>query len=127
MNVKVRPIDQLLQVKHLMHSSSKAIVFISKRPNYYNFGLTPFFMIRIPDVDDYSDMPTLIVDKLLYWLDNNAKSVETIYVCCDAGISRSPAVAKFILEYFNKDSLWINNHFYHYNKELYKRLKELAE
>lgn len=107
-----------------MDSFEHVIIFVSKRPNYYNFGTTPFYTFRVPDVDNYDDMPEYFISAFKDFLDRNICENHTVYVCCDAGISRSPAVAKFILYYFGINESWIDNLFANYNKALYKKLKE---
>lgn len=126
MNVKVRPIAQLLHTPHLLSSFNVAIVFVTTRPNYYHFGSTSFYMLDMPDVSNYN-VSQHIIGAFTDFLDRHIDESTTIYVCCDAGISRSPALAKFICEYFGQDSTWIDKDFPHYNKALYQKFKELTQ
>lgn len=91
--IKVLGIPSLLQIPNLKSTFSNLIIFVTTRPNYYNFGSASFFQMNIADVDNpvvnKKDISNLqfIIEHCPY---------DTIYVCCDAGLSRSPAVAYFI-------------------------------
>jgi predicted protein tyrosine phosphatase len=101
--IEIMPIDSLLRVNHLYSTLSNSIIFLSTRPNYYNFGCTPFLHLQIPDTTFLEDPSAGITDEqisdLLVFLDTELVGINTLYVCCDAGLSRSPAVALFISNY----------------------------
>ena len=119
------PIEKLLQKCWMQNSLREAVVFISTRPDYYNFGSTWFYILPIEDVDN-PEITNYQQSKLQHILDN-FDAIETLYVCCDVGISRSPAVALFfaqklkLIEQIKK----IEGTYSHYNKQLLKKLKGL--
>lgn len=116
MRIEIMSINCLLSLHYLKNSLKHVILFISTRPNYYDFGCTNFALLRIED----NDNPLItVLDKqlLLHLIDLLKKdSFETLYVCCDAGISRSPAVALYIVTKIGDEKLAKNI------KETYKFL-----
>jgi len=127
-------IQDLLRIPHLKSSFKHAIIFITTNPNYYDFGCTRFLHLNIAD----TDAPTIRdyeFQRLYYFAKTESKTFETIYVCCDAGLSRSPAVALYIayVQYMNNtlhDSVNINDILEKYrflNKSLFEKLKRLSK
>lgn len=56
------------------------------------------------------------------------RNISEFYICCDAGESRSPAIAAALLEAYNQDSDYIwNDNAYHPNKYVYKLMKEAVK
>lgn len=89
--IHVISISNLLHIPWLSNSSEKAILFITTKPNYYNFGHTTFLKLDLVDSDEMV-LPYGTYHKFLgFVLDCFYKN--EIYVCCDAGLSRSPAFA----------------------------------
>lgn len=129
MKIEIMPIDSLLRVNHLYSNLCNSIIFLSTRPNYYNFGCTPFLHLQIPDVtfseDPYVGITNDEISDLFTFLDNEIIGTNTIYVCCDAGISRSPAVALFIANYIGDttQSKRIDSQYPFLNNDLYNRIK----
>lgn len=99
--IKVMSIQDLLQIPNLSDSFRHMVIFVSTKPNYYDFGWTFFRYFNIADTDapvisDYAKFT-------LKQIGEHCKLYETVYVCCDAGLSRSPAIALY-LAYKIKDS-----------------------
>jgi len=91
MKIHVMSISDLLNVPFLSNSYDKAILFISTKSNYYNFGHTTFLKLDLVDSTDIT-IPFGTKHKFLgFVLDCFSKN--EIYVCCDGGISRSSAFA----------------------------------
>lgn len=124
MKIEIKPIDKLLQIKGLMNTFRSATIFISTRPNYYNFGYGWFDILNIADTDApiVSKYHRMVIDSLI----SNANEYETIYICCDAGLSRSPAVALYMARKLNltivADS--IESKYRFYNRALLRKLEE---
>ena len=125
--IKVMSIQDLLHIKGLKDSIETLIVFVTIKPNYYNFGYTRFIQLNIADTDapviskkDIRKLQTITVkDSLTY--------IETIYICCDIGISRSPAIAQFIaieIEEFAQ-AKEINKKYRFLNTALYRKLMKV--
>jgi len=63
--------------------------------------------------EDIYGMENLIIfnnshaDEILRFINDNTE-VDYFIIHCHAGVSRSSAIGKFILEYFNEDSKWID-------------------
>lgn len=95
MEIKIMPIDRLLQMQGLHDTHETAILFITLRPNYYDFGYwTPFFILDIADIETPILNGTHL--KTIKYILEHHTEIDILYVCCDAGISRSPAIAYFI-------------------------------
>ena len=120
--VKVMSIADLLWLKHLRNSTSHAIVFITTKPNYYDFGSTLYYKFTIADTDapivGTTDM------QRIHFLCRHCEDLDTIYVCCDAGLSRSPAIAHYIAvqigEFSQAEEMETKYRFM--NKRLYEKL-----
>lgn len=124
-------IGELLAVQHLYSSYRTAIVFISTKPNYYDFGVTPFLKLSVSDVTKQEDKKVGISDTQIKYLfdfidELKDRPVDTLYVCCDAGISRSPAIAYFIASSFESITTCVRiaETYCHLNKDLLKRIQE---
>lgn len=122
MKIIIKSIDELLRKPNLKNSLNIGIIFISTRPNYFNFGYTPFLQIfkedeNTPYLSDWQ------VETLNSFIDNHS-TFDIIYVCCDAGIRRSPAVALYIAARLGneKEGNRINKMYIHFWKELYTEL-----
>lgn len=129
MKIKIMPIQDLLRIPHLKSSFKHAIIFITTNPNYYDFGLTRFIHLNIAD----TDKPTIRdcdFQQLYYFAKKEYNEFETVYVCCDAGLSRSPAVALYIayVQQYRKNTLdeILKTHQF-LNKHLFDKLKELSK
>jgi len=92
--IVIMSIQNLLRIPYLKNSFKHAIIFVTTNPEYYDFGHTQFWQMNTADND------TPIVSDLSIWalkqIIQTGQDYDTIYVCCDAGLSRSPAVAHFI-------------------------------
>ena len=122
--IKIMPIQDLLHLHALKDSSDHIIVFVTTKPNYYDFGYTRFYHLNIADTD------TPIIKKAdirkIQDICNCGKYYK-IYICCDAGLSRSPAVAHFLAvklrEY--KQAEEIEKKYRFLNEALYNKLMEI--
>lgn len=131
MNIEVKPIDSLLKQSGLKNRDDVAILFVTLRQNYYDFGTTKFLQLRVKDSHgediDY-EMYLKLADFLDYckYSDYDEKE-STTYICCDAGLSRSPAFAKFACKYLLKDKRAedIEGKFRFLNHKIYQRLVDL--
>ena len=123
--IKIMQIEQLLQVPGLRNSYDKIIIFVTLKPNYYDFGCTNFYLLNIADTDAPIITNTAIAD--IKSAIKIGKLVKTIYVCCDAGLSRSPAIAHIIAvqlgEY--KQAHDIEEKYRFLNQALYNKLMEM--
>ena len=126
MEIKIMSIADLLHVEHLKNSYRSAILFISTKPNYYDFGSTLFYMLDIPDIDT----PVIkgIQLRLIKHILDCATEIDTLYVCCDAGLSRSPAMGYFIAKQIGDDeqAKTINQKYGFLNIHLLRKLKEVS-
>jgi predicted protein tyrosine phosphatase len=71
---------------------------------------------------DYRLFDRLMAKDIISFLDKNAENVEIIVVHCDAGISRSAAIAKFIAKKYN---LPFDASYDLYNKWVYNTLLQV--
>lgn len=94
MQYRIMSINDLLFKLNLRNSYNQAIIFVTTKPNYYDFGLTPFLKLEFAD-DDKNVVTRDIIRELDRFI-KSAKNASMLYVCCDAGLSRSPAVAAYI-------------------------------
>lgn len=101
--IKVMSIQELLCIKHLRSSYKTAIVFITHKSCYYDFGTTWFTHLDIKDEDKphVEDYQVKRLDSLIQL----GVRFDTIYVCCDAGLRRSPAVALYIAFHLHDSEL----------------------
>lgn len=120
--IKIVPIPTMLKTPHLSSSLNHAILFITTHPNYYQFGCTPFKIIHIKDSDG-TDITRCMVKNIVRWL-SSLDGIDTLYVCCDAGLCRSPAMAKFICDVLNRpdESRYISENYPFLNTNVYQSL-----
>ena len=121
--IKIMSIQDLLHLHALKNSLRIAIVFITTKPNYYDFGWTKFLQVNIAD----TDAPVITncdLARLSYFSKKESKEFEIVYVCCDAGLSRSPAVAYFIATKLGdrKQALKIDDKYRFMNLALFRKL-----
>lgn len=127
-------IQDLLRIPHLKSSYKHAIIFITTNPEYYDFGCTRFIQLNIADTDT-PNISDCDFQKIYYFAKKECNQFETVYVCCDAGLSRSPAVALYIayMQYKNNtldESVKINEILEKYqflNTNLFDSLKILSK
>lgn len=94
MKIKIMSIQDLLHIPNLKNCFNIMVVFITTKTNYYDFGYTEFYLLNIADTN-----APLISDldlKRLHLITRWNSHINTYYVCCDAGLSRSPAIALYI-------------------------------
>lgn len=122
--IEIMPIEQLLRMSGLYNRDKTIIIFITTKPDYYSFGDTTFVQLNIADTnapaisrEDFNILGFVARMKGLY---------DTIFVCCDAGLSRSPAVAHFLaikLQEFDR-AREIEKKYRFLNNALYEKLME---
>lgn len=93
-NIKVMLIQDLLHIPYLKNSYHDIIIFITTKPNYYDFGHTEFFQMNI--ADDDKPIVSEIATEWLKHIIRIGQNYDNIFVCCDAGLSRSPAIALYL-------------------------------
>jgi len=126
MEIKIMSISDLLNISYLKNSYRVAIMFISEKPDYYDFGFTWYYKANIADTD------TPIISKwtrrMLEHIIENADDIDILYICCDAGISRSPAIGYFIAHKINEidQATNIKEKYPYLNWYLVRKLKETS-
>lgn len=102
-NIKVivMSYQDLLRCRSLYNNLSIHILITSEINDYFDFGHTHYTKLSILDTDNpkirNGDVYRLqnFIGKLKDDIELGV-SIKTIYVCCDAGIRRSPALALYI-------------------------------
>lgn len=82
--------------------------------------------LRFDDVTDTKDISAFSKnesEQIVHFIKELPKNLDTLFVCCDSGESRSTAMAAAIARYNNSDEMeiWLNPH-YHPNPLVYKLL-----
>jgi len=95
MKIKIMSIQNLLRIPYLKSSFKHAIIFVTTNPNYYDFGCTRFLHLIIADTNS-PVIRDCDFQQIYYFAKKECSEFETVYVCCDAGLSRSPAIALYI-------------------------------
>jgi hypothetical protein len=124
--IKIMSIQDLLRIPNLHNSFKDAIVFVTTNPNYYDFG----YILQLNIAD--TDAPTITncdLARLSYFAKRESGKFQTVYVCCDAGLSRSPAVALYIATRLdNSDTIGnIKDGYWFLNKPLFDKLMRLTK
>jgi hypothetical protein len=122
--IKVMSIQDLLHIRNLRSSYRNIIIFVTTKPNYYNFGCSTFYYLKLADTD--TPVITETITRQLKTIIKTGSSYDTIYVCCDAGLSRSPAVALFLAQRLGEhhQAQLINDRYRFINLALYRKLME---
>ena len=121
---RVMPIEDIVTLYPQFNNKTATIVITT---NHYDYGFVPTLELDFFDVfkDDKQFITKEHVKKLKNKLPEIAKA-ERIIVGCDAGISRSPAVATAIAKYLG--DIWSYTDLitkYHYmNKDVYDFISE---
>lgn len=122
MKIEIMSIQDLLHIPSLKNNEECAIVFVTLKPDYYDFGNTDFYLLNIADIDT----PIITLESInnIKWILARHEYYKTIYVCCDAGLSRSPAVAYFLATKLgdHKRALEIDDKYRFLNVALFKKL-----
>lgn len=127
MEIKIMSIQDLLRIPNLKNSFKYAIVFVTTNPNYYDFGYTKFLQLNIAD----TDAPTITncdLARLSYFAKRESRKFEIVYMCCDAGLSRSPTVALYIASILNDSDMIMDiiDKYRFLNKPLFDKLMRLT-
>lgn len=93
--------DMIYQYPHIKESNIR-IIIITK--NKYEYNFVPLLELRFDDItrDETNDKLSFISKEDIHEIKRripDIKKAHIIYVCCDAGISRSPAVASALARY----------------------------
>lgn len=77
----------------------------------------------VTDVKDISAFSKNESEQIAHFIRKLPRNLDTLFVCCDSGESRSTAMAAAIARYNNSDEMkiWLNPH-YHPNPLVYKSL-----
>ena len=122
------PIKQLYQYAEDDDMSDVAVLAVSsydiEQERLKSFCNT--LCLNFADVSnsiDSSAMSNDIAMKIADYIMNLPKQLDTLFVCCDSGESRSTAMAAAIMRYNGMDEMkiWRNSH-YHPNPLVYKLL-----
>jgi predicted protein tyrosine phosphatase len=94
--------------------------------NLWNYKLVMRFDDLDTEVDSVDNRePVLFNDsmanEIIDWLEANKNNIKTLVVNCNAGISRSAAVAKFVADIYKLD---FNEKYSLYNKHVYSTLRK---
>lgn len=129
MNIKICPIKRLYQIL-AEETSEKCCAVISSSSGIDAARLQgiPYVFRQYEDLDyecpgrSFSRVDAMAFAGFLRGQDN---STDALYCCCDAGESRSPAVAAAVMRYFGMDdaAVWHNPH-YHPNMLVFAMLAE---
>jgi predicted protein tyrosine phosphatase len=129
MKIIIMPIIDLVHyIQNLLNNPEVAIIFATKKPNYYFFGTTPFLHLNIPDTTVEEDINVGILNsqikELIDFIANTKAKI--LYICCDAGLSRSPAIGMFVAQLIKDDAQYneIKETHCFANIDLYERLIE---
>lgn len=77
----------------------------------------------VTDITDISAFSKNKADEVAHYVKGLPNSLDTLFICCDSGESRSTAMAAAIARYNNSDEMkiWLNPH-YHPNPLVYMLL-----
>lgn len=108
---KVLSISDMISFYPNLEKDNTEIIVITK-DNRYKYNFTPLLQLDFDDFlkEDYSKMDEELrkkfnlieqrhVDKIVEKLPE-IKNARQVFVCCDAGLSRSPAVAQALAHFF---------------------------
>ena len=125
--IRVCPLKRLYQLIASENTHRwAAIISSSSQPDIRKLGSAAYVFRRYDDID--MEIPGRSfsredADAFAGFLSAQAPKADVIYCCCDAGESRSPAVAAAVSRYFSvrDDHIWQNPH-YHPNMLVFDRL-----
>lgn len=126
--IMICPIKQLYQCAEDGDMSDVAVLAVSSYDveqenlkGFYNIMCLNF--ADVSNGKDFSAMSNDIAMKIANYIKNLPKQLDTLFVCCDSGESRSTAMAAAISRYNGSDEMkiWRNPH-YHPNPLVYKLL-----
>ena len=124
--IEIMSIQDLLHMPKLKDLYGVIIIFVTTKSNYYNFGHTLFYYLDIADTKApvITRQTIITLKKILECKLEINTYYDTIYVCCDAGLSRSPAVAFFLATKLgdHKRALEIDDKYRFLNVALFKKL-----
>jgi len=101
---QVKAIEDIIQDYESIKSSHPDVAVIVITRKKYNYKFKPLLHLDFDDVTTEFHPPCSFpiqsthIDKIIEKLPE-IKNASLVYVCCDAGISRSPAVAKALAHY----------------------------
>ena len=128
MRIVVCPLKRLNEISKSDTSRRAAVISSSAYPEAAYLPDFPYVLRVYEDIDreipgrsfskeDAEDIASFVMSQL--------DLTDALYICCDAGESRSPAVAAAIMRYQGADDvkIWKNPH-YHPNMHVFLRLCE---
>ncbi len=128
MKITVCPVKNLNNISRSDTSRRAAIISSSQHPEAAYLPDFPYVLRLYQDIDreipgrSFSNEDA---EAVAGFVRSQLDSVDTLYICCDAAESRSPAVAAAIMRYMGLDDMkvWRNPH-YHPNMLVFLRLCE---
>ncbi len=127
MTIQICPIKRLYQILAEGNTGKcGAIISSASEIDIEKVQCIPYVFRQYEDLDyecpgrSFSQTDAAAFAKFTKSLDN---AVDTLYCCCDAGESRSPAVTAAVMRYFGLDDIqvWQNPH-YHPNMLVFEKL-----
>jgi hypothetical protein len=129
MKIQICPIKRLYQIIDELDSDSRAIISSSSDIDSGKLKSISYVCRQYEDIDyecagrSFSYEDAAAFADFLKKLDTTAG---TLYCCCDAGESRSPAVAAAVMLYLGMDDMFIwRNPRYHPNMWVFAMLTEV--
>ncbi len=125
MDIKIASIKKLKYILKDIDCSSTGAVLCSSYPIQKEWfqKLYSFISFEFDDVlkSSGSAFNNNIANDIKNYVENVSRKIETLYICCDSGESRSSALAAATIKYMNgnDDEIW-NNPLYHPNPLVYK-------
>ena len=127
MNIQIFPIKRLNQMPEGEIKGGKGILSSASKINEGKLVGISYIFRQYEDLDyecpgrSFSASDAMAFADFIKALDGKEK----LFCCCDAGESRSPAVAAAVMRYFGMDdmTIWRNPH-YHPNMLVYSMLTE---
>jgi len=127
---QIKPIEDIIRdysaLKKIYPLKMEVIVITR---NKYDYSFTPLLELDFDDItSEYRSTETISINKehikKIKEKIPEIKAADTVFVCCDAGLSRSPAVAKALSHYLH-DIQSFNYLAYRYpfaNKDVFETL-----
>lgn len=101
---QVKPIDDMIEDYHQIKAEHPDVAVIVITRNKYNYSFKPLLHLDFDDVStEYNPSGSVPVqEKHINKIIQKIPEIEQaklVFVCCDAGLSRSPAIAKALSHY----------------------------
>ena len=125
MNIKITSIKKLKYILEDIDCSSTGAILCSSYPIQKECfqKLHSFISFEFDDVlkSSSSSFNNNIANDIKNYVENVNRKIETLYICCDSGESRSSALAAAIIRYMggSDKEIW-RNPYYHPNTLVYR-------